>query len=257
MCVVAGTGFGKTVFSATAPNALHVVSDLEGTESAVSVGVGQGNKEWMVDHFDTGDNSLQAVYDYMAGGGCNEFEWLIHDTVTSENNLAMDRAMELMRARHMTRDGEYIGKQDYYVADKPQYLRSQQQFMEMVKLFHGLPINQIWLAWPRKMIIVDPETDEEQEVWTAGIQNDYVAEKFLGMMKVIGYGHARKGEGGKTLRRMYFSQRGMYRGKDRYNALGNYKDDLTVPRMMGLIEAKRSGAVRRPARKTATRRRTA
>lgn len=258
MCVVAGTGFGKTVFSATAPNALHLVSDPEGTESAVSVlGPNTGNQEWAIDHIQNGDNSLAAAYEYLRAEGCNQFEWLIHDTVTAENGLAMDAAMEIMRKKPG-------GKQDKFIPDKPQYLRSQMQFWDMYKEFTGLPIHQIWLAWPRKMIVINPETEEEEEVWTAGIQNDYVSEKFLGNMKVIGYGHTFKKDD-DTVRRMYFSQRGMYRGKDRTNSLGNFKDDLTVPRMMKIIEAKRSarsaarrtGAIPRPVKKTASRRRTA
>jgi hypothetical protein len=53
---------------------------------------------------------------------------------------------------------------------------------------------------------------------------------------------------------LYFSHRGMFRGKDRTNALGPFRDNLDVPRMMRLIEAKRSG--KKPvAKKTAATRR--
>jgi hypothetical protein len=245
MALVGGHGVGKTVFAATAPNALFAMSDKEGAESARNMGVGAGNEEWAINHFDQGDNSLTALYDYMVAEGCNDYSWLVHDNVTVENKLAMGRAMEIMNARPGSR-------QDPFVPDKPQYQRSQNQFQKMVIDFFDLPINQLWIVHPRLITMADPETGEDEEIITAQIQNDQVAEWFLGMVPIVGMVTQRKIEGRKEpVRRIYFSHRGPYRGKDRTHALGNYKDNLTIPRMTELIEARR--ASNKPARTRVTR----
>jgi hypothetical protein len=254
--IVAGHGFGKTTFAASAPNALFAMSDREGAESPKSLGIGVNNDEWRITHADKGEYSLQALYDYMLGGGCDQYEWLVHDNASVENRLCMRSAMEIMRGRPGN-------KQDIYTPDKPQYQRSQNQFLEMVEMFYDLPINQIWLVHPRVMYLQDDPEGESKEVITAAVQNDQIAESFLGMMPIVGMGTdiEREVEGGQTehKRRLYFSHRGMYRGKDRTNALGKFRDDLDVPRMLRLIEAKRAGKVTRPVKKAAParRRRTA
>lgn len=254
--IVAGHGFGKTTFAASAPNALFAMSDREGAESAKALGVGAGNDEWRITHTNNGDNSLEALYNYMVSEGCNEYKWLVHDNASVENRLCMKAAMEIVR----NRPGN---KQDIFTPDKPQYQRSQNQFLELVEMFYDLPINQIWLVHPRLMYI---ETDDgSQEVITASVQNDQIAESFLGMMPIVGMGtdvFKDNPDGGEPIhkRRLYFSHKGPYRGKDRTNALGKFKDDLDVPRMLRLIEDKRAGKVTRPAAKKATavrRRRTA
>jgi hypothetical protein len=58
----------------------------------------------------------------------------------------------------------------------------------------------------------------------------------------------------QQVRRLYFDHYKVYRGKDRYNALGRFKDNLTVPEMMRLIKTHQDGA---PAKKTTVRRRVA
>jgi hypothetical protein len=244
MALVAGHGFGKTVFAASAPNALFAMSDKEGAESARNMGVGLGNEEWAINHFDQGDNSLSELYDYMRSQGCDQYTWLVHDNVTIENKLAMARAMEIMNARPGSR-------QDPFVPDKPQYQRSQNQFQTMVLDFFDLPINQLWIVHPRIMTLSDPDGNDE-EIITAQIQNDQISEWFLGLMPIVGMGTQRKLEGKRDpVRRIYFAHRGPYRGKDRTHSLGKYQDNLTIPRMMELVEAKRTAV--KPARTRVTR----
>jgi hypothetical protein len=257
MAVVAGQGFGKTVFAGTAPNALFLMSDREGAESAVSLGYGRNSKEVPIRHLDQGPHSLLNALDYMYDKGCDQFEWLVHDNATVENRLCLKRAIQ----RQVERPGSKMHK---WQADKGQYLEAQNSFLGITEDFFDLPINQIWLVRPKLMVFDDPEKGSI-DILGADIQNPQVAENFLGLFSIVGMGMVREVQkNGKPdyVRRMYFSHRDPYRGKDRTNSLGNYKDDLTVPRMMELIEAKRASrrsTTRRATKKTvATRtRRTA
>lgn len=255
MALVTGNGFGKTTFAATAPNALHLTTDPEGTLSAWSRGIGKGNDEWPIRNWEKveGPDSLEEAYEYMREEGCRKYKWLIHDNVTEEQDLAMDRAMKIALGRPGA-------KQDRFTPDRPQYQRSQRAFMEFTKQFLALPINQIWTG---HRVLMTPNVDEEdaEDFYTVNIQGKEgaIAERFLGYMNVIAFGEMKRvQEAGKrkVVRRYYFTHTGPYRGKDRFHALGNYKDDLDVPTMMGIIEAKLAGN-RRPAKKTAVRRRAA
>ncbi len=261
MCVVAGQGFGKTVFATTAPNALFLMSDREGAESGVALGYGRGSKEVQIKTFQEGDHSLLHALDYMYDTGCDNFEWLVHDNATVENRLTMKHALSVSKAVKE-------GKQSKYIPDKPQYQFSQNAFLSVTEDYFDLPINQIWLVRPKLLTLDDPEKGSI-DLLGADIQNPQVAENFLGLFSIVGMGMVREVEEGnkkRHVRRMYFSHRDPYRGKDRTGSLGNYKDDLTVPRMVELIEAKRaarrtpSRTVRRGAtastKKTAMRRQT-
>lgn len=263
MALVCPSGFGKTVFGATAPRALVLTTDPEGTLSAARMGIGKGNDEWAVRYWEKQENepgeqlSMEDVYDYMLSEGCQEYDWLVHDNATEEQNFAMARAMKIALARPGN-------KQDKYIPDKMQYQRSQNSFVQMTKMFIDLPINQIWTVH-RTMMTTTQADGDEIEFYSANIQgkNGAIAEQFLGYMNIIAHGEVKEQRVSagdkvaiKRVRRYYFTHTGPYRGKDRFHALGNYKDDLTVPQMMEIIEA--GGARgRSPVRKTATRKRVA
>jgi hypothetical protein len=241
MALVAGSGFGKTVVSGTAPKALFLTTDPEGTISAAEFG--STADEWKIESWQD-EGGLADAYNYMLREGCKEYQWLIHDNATEEQNLGMAMAMQEAIKKLPTRSP--------FVPDKREYQISQNSFIQMQKQFISLPIHQIWTV-QRKWF--DPENGEDG-FWSANIQGQggAVAEQFLGYMNIIGHGEVVENKLKKTVRRLYFDHYKSYRGKDRFNALGRFKDDLNVPEMMRLIKAHQEGA---PVRKTAVRRRVA
>jgi hypothetical protein len=52
-------------------------------------------------------------------------------------------------------------------------------------------------------------------------------------------------------RRIYFSNRGPYRGKDRFDAMGAYQDDLSLPKLEKIIKERRARAGMGPAKPAA------
>jgi hypothetical protein len=249
MALVTGSGFGKTVFCGTAPQALFLTTDMEGTISAKRMG--STAEEWKINSWED-KGGLEDAYAWMRQEGCKSYKWLIHDNATEEQNLGMERAMEVALAKP---NG---ATRSPYVPDKREYQISQNGFIHMTKRFHALPINQIWTVH-RKWFEPSGEgtetTDEEmQGFWSANIQGQQgaVAEQFLGYMNIIAHGEVTKNKAKETVRRFYFDHYKAYRGKDRFQALGRYQDNLTVPKMMSLIDGETSPV----ARKTAVRRRT-
>jgi hypothetical protein len=239
MAIVAGSGFGKTVFAGTAPKALFLTTDPEGTMSAARLG--STAEEWKIQSWD----ELGEAYIWLRDEGVGMYDWLIIDNGTECQKFAMAMAMQQALAKHPDRSP--------YVPDKREYQINQNAFIEFVLKMHSLPINIIWTFHRKGM-----EDGDGAEFYSVGIQGGQgeVAQLVLGYMNIIAMGERKQvlsPDGTKKeVRRYYTSHTGPYRGKDRFAALGNYKDDLTIPKMMDLLDAKKS---KTPAKATAARRR--
>lgn len=224
MLLVAGAGFGKTVYAGTAKKALFLTTDPEGTDSAFAMG--SDAQEWEIRNWNEG---LVKAHRYLRDGGIEELgiEWLLIDNATEAQTIGMRETMGNSRKAKPSLD-EFIPQQ----AD---YQRSQNMLREMVLKFHDLPINIIWTAWPK----TETDITTGEEYWLAGIhgQQGFLAEQITGYMNVVGMGEVVEKDG-KEIRRIWFTHHGKFRGKDRFIALGAKRDDLTVPKMEALIKAK-------------------
>jgi hypothetical protein len=245
MAMVAASGFGKTVFCGTAPKAIILSTDPEGTLSAKRLG--SKAEEWRIRAWEESENSLTEAYRYMRDEGCEEYEWLCIDNATECLELARSRCMELGRARN--------AKLDLYIPTQQDYQRSQNMMIQFVKKVHDLPINVIWTVHR-----TENEDGEGDIYYGAAIhgQKGQVAQQILGYMNIVAMGEVIEKDG-KEARRYYFTHRGPHRGKDRFIALVPFKDDLDVPTMIRIIdqaeETPIKRQVRRPVKKTAATRR--
>ena len=232
MCLTAESGFGKSVFAGTAPRPLVLSADPEGTDSIAFSGA--KGEEYPVRTLE----DLQESYLYFRdGAGCTEYEWVIIDSAPEIQKIMMRASIDKgYKENPVKRDKDIPAQQDY--------LRVQLQFLEFVKRWNELPVNVLYTAHPAEFI------DGEGEVYYLpaihGAQGD-IARSFIGYMKINTFGTFVDKDSSKTrVRRYYMTNHGPYRAKERYfGALGNYKDDLTIPRMMEIIRAKAAGA-RRP-----------
>lgn len=252
MALVAKSGFGKTVFCGTAPNALFLTTDPEGTISAT--GFGSTAEEWKVQSW----QEIEEAFIWLRDEGIvsEGYEWIIIDDATNTQAFAMKEALEIAVRKNANRDP--------FVPDKYEYQRSQNAFIAMVKKFNDLPVNIIYTTLRKGM-----EDGDGQEYYSAALQGQQgaLAEQFLGYMNITGFGEVVEEKGREAVRRYYFIHHKAYRGKCRIvkngkSVLGNYKDDLTVPEMMRLINApvrnsripaKKAAAVRTTTRRTTAR----
>lgn len=230
MMLASASGWGKTVFGGTAQKALFLTTDPEGTMSAKIFG--STAKEWMIaDWPDFSD-----AYRYMRDEGCDVYDWLIIDNATEAQVFSLEDAVRIAKEKDKSRDD--------FVPARNDYLRSQIAFIQMVKQFHSLPINILWTAHTK--IREDADGEMFYSVAIDGKEGQ-IAEQMLGYMNIIGFGDMALKDG-KEVRRIFFSHYKMYRGKDRFNALGKARDDLTIPRMEAIIRQAKTTAT------TATRR---
>lgn len=243
MLITAESGWGKTVFAGTADTrvggggkALFLVCDPEGTIAAASMD--STAEEWPIRDWD----DLVAAYKWMRDEGCEEYDWVIIDSVTEAQKICMKKALEIAVKHKADRDPDVPAIQDYQ--------KVQNQTLTMIKQFNDLPCNVIYTALPLRV-----EDDEGEVYYLPSLQGGQgaLAQQVLGYMKVAGYGTfktAKRGADEVTVRRIYFSPVGPYKGKDRFNVMGSHKDNLTVPQMEKLIRAgSKPAPAKRPVRK--------
>lgn len=242
--IIAAPGFGKTVFGGTAPNALFLTTDPEGTISALAFG--STAQEWRIETW----SEINEAYRYLRDGGIAEMglEWIVVDNTSEAKNLSMLESMSNARKHNINRDEHVPGIDDHQ--------RSQLQIKAFVKQMHDLPVNVLWTAWRKT-----EEDSEGEHYFTCGIhgQQGLLAQEIQGYMNVVGFGEVVEGE-----RLIFFKQDMPYMGKDRYKGLPEIaKVDSTDPqnkgfnvkRMHSLIDAAKkkheaaraSGATKRPA----------
>lgn len=213
--IVAAPGFGKTVFAGTAPNALFLTTDPEGTISALAFG--SQAKEWRIDTW----SEINEAYRYLRDGGIKEMglEWVIIDNTSEAKNLSMAESMFNARKHNAKRDEHVPGLDDHQ--------RSQLQLKSFVKQMHDLPVNVLWTAWRKT-----EEDSEGESFFTCGVhgQQGLLAQEIQGYMNIVGFGEVE----GDEDRVIYFKQMKPYMGKDRYRALPQIAEvDSTDPQNKG------------------------
>jgi len=252
MLLVAESGWGKTVFCGTADQrddpanrkkALFLVADPEGTVSAKYQGSTADQlpvRDW--------DDLVQA-YQWLRDEGYIEYSWIIIDSITEMQKIAMKKALEIAVKMNASRDPDVPAIQDYQ--------KVQNQVLNMVKQFNDLPCHVIYTALPMRL-----EDDEGDVYYLPSLQGGggQLAQQVMGYMSVAGYGafkRAKKGDEEVTARRIYFQPTDMYRCKDRFDALGAFKDNVTVPQIEKLILNKEAAGSKPVAKKKAPARRRA
>ena len=219
--LVAGPGFGKTVLFGTEDKALFLTTDPEGTVSAWMMG--SKALEWECTTY----SDVMDAYVYLRDGGIEELglTWVFIDNISEVQELAKHTNIELEKKRNPAIDD--------FVPSQANYQRSQNMLLDLVKKFNDLPVNIGYTAWMQTN-----EDNEGNEYYAPGIhgQKGQIAQMVAGYMNVVGYGEVTTDEKGEDHRVIVFSQIGPYRGKDRFNALGKKRTDLTLPRMKSIID---------------------
>lgn len=248
-------GFGKTVLFGSDDNVLFLTTDPEGTISAAMMG--SNSYEWPINSWD----DIVKAYAYLRDGGIEELGldkggWIVIDNLSEAEELGKLSNIKSERSRNPNIDE--------FVPTIQNYQRTQNMLVQMVKQFNSLPVNIGYTAW-----IETHEDQDGMEYYAPAIhgQKGAIAQQIAGYMNVVGYGEVVEDDKGEERRRIWFSQSGPHRGKDRFIALGKSRIDLTLPKMDKLIAdaiaarkkapkassaTKTSAPARKPVRRTTT-----
>jgi hypothetical protein len=250
LALIAQGGWGKSVMAGTAPNALFLLTDPEGTMSAWR----HGSTAKRIRCYDS--KALENAQLDLINGMEDDFDWLIIDDATSVQNIfartSMDNRVRRSAAKNkdnppetkLDRDMRKIvalvegeGNLNRYVPEQNDRYTYQNATIDFFKFCSQLEMNVIFIC--KRMsssFTIDPDGNSD-EYWTAAIEGrgGAVAELCLGYCNIVGSGETVERDG-KVHRRLWFTHHKKHRGKDRTDTLGRVKDDLTIPQMMQIIE---------------------
>ncbi len=236
-CVYGGSGIGKTVLAGSAPNALFLATDPEGTESARAFG--STAQELPVN---TWEDFLEYNDWLVRGDAHKEFEFVIVDTTDELEELCWQAQLvndELKRA------SEYQpNKGDYPVVWR-------KVKAELSKL-NRAPISVIYLA---HMMHIDRETEDGEDTVTLAMpemgsrKRGDLSSWMCAQMGLVGYMRTVTLDGGEVQRHLMTGATNRYVAKDRTNTFGAGIVNPTIPGMLASINAKSTTTTTtRPAR---------
>ncbi len=233
MLIIAESGWGKTVLAGTAdrrkddgPKALFLATET-GTISAARKG--STADLWPIRDFD----DLAMAFKFLAfEGGCDEYQWVMLDSITEMQKLSMDAALRKAVQDNKARDPDVPAIQDY--------MKVQQQTLNFLRRFNELPVNCLYTALPYRL---EDENGDPYFLPALDGKQGGIAQQAMGYMHVVGHGVKRviKDQNDRQImvRRVYFQTTGPYKAKDRYGLLGRYMDNITIPRIEEVINKDR------------------
>lgn len=237
------TGAGKTVLGGTAPKALFLTFEPEGTESAKVFG---STGEALPIHR---RQELLDVYDYFdVGTGCDDYEWVIMDSTSEMEECFWRDHLRTQKEKKPTTRSLYKAALDDY----PQVWN---QVKHEIDRWNRLPINVLYTA---QVLPIERYDDDEDEEYTellplmGSTKNAILSRKVCGMVSLVGFLEPkRKKVDGEVeeWRRLYVSRRKEIMAKNRYG-WGSYIDNPTIPALVAAADTSLSG------KSTTTNRRT-
>lgn len=228
MMLVAPPGFGKTVFGASGDRVLFLSVDPEGTESAWYMG--READEWPAPTL----QDVTECYTWLLQGGHKEYDWFIVDTVGFVQKNIMRAAIQNGVDRNPKRDPLVPSLEDHF--------KSQLGIEDFVRRVNELPMNILWLAHQERN-----ENDDGEVYFAPAIhgQKGEVAQTIAGLMRIIAYGEQVEDEDEDVnIRRFWFTKYGPFRGKDRTNSMGPYRDNLTLKEVEQIVQNKKEKVLR-------------
>lgn len=213
---------GKTVLAGTAPRALFLTTDIEGTESAKALG--STADEWRINTFEDFEEAVQYV---AYGGGAQEYEWVIPDTITELEELVWQSQLS----------GSEVRRASKYQPSKADYPMVWGKLKEQLGILGRAPVNTLFIA---HVMRIDVENEEEETVTLAmpeigSRKRGDLSRALCAQHGVVGYMRKVTQEGGEVQRQLLTQGSGRWIARDRTTKLGAGMVDPTVPKMLDRI----------------------
>lgn len=242
-----GTGAGKTVLGGTAPRALFISFEPEGTDSAKVHG--STAEKITVRKRD----EMQELYDYFdIGTGCTDYDWVEIDSLSEMEECYWRDHLATMKARKPTTRSLFKPALDDYV---PVWNMVKHE----VDRFNRLGINVLYTAqsFPFEVEAEDGDSYMQQLPLMGSLKNGGLAIKVAGMVSLVGYLDVKSTEDDdgniKQWRRLYTTKSTDHLAKNRYG-WEKHVDNPTIPKLVSAADAALGGSTpTRPVRSTRTR----
>lgn len=239
-CVYGESDTGKTVLAGTAPNALFLTTDIEGTESAREMG--STAKELVIPDFST---FCEYVDWLVRGGGCKEFEWVITDTITELEELCWQEQMV----------NDDLKRASQYQPNKGDYPVVWAKVKEQLKLLGRAPVNSLFVA---HVMRIDRETEDGEDTVTLAMpaigsrKRGDLSMQLCAQLGLVGYMRKVTEEGGQIQRQLMTASSNRWVARDRSTKLGAGMANPTIPKMLAKMNGEQPSAARPTRRRRTT-----
>lgn len=216
---------GKTVLAGTAPKALFLTTDVEGTESAKELG--STADELRIGTF---TEYVEAVRWLVFGGGCAEYEWVNTDTVTELEELCWQEQLV----------SDDVKRASKYQPNKADYPLVWAKVYEQLMLLSRAPVNTLFIAHPMR---IDRETDDGEDTVTLAMpaigsrKRGDLSMKLCAQLGMVGYMRKVSEEGGGTVRQLLTESTSRWVARDRSTKLGAGMSAPTIPALLAKMNA--------------------
>lgn len=216
----ADSGTGKTRFAGTAENALFLAPVKEGGVEAALATAGPKGKVWPIWHW----SDLRKAYMWLKSNP-EVFRWVIIDSLTHLQDVAM---ADVLAAAHKANP-----KRDPDIPAQPDYLKVQRQLIKMTVALNELSFHKLYTAGTMREDV--PTVDGGIETLVLPMIESREAKlsmRICGQMMVVAHYTVKEtGEGEKRQENRWLLTRksGSFFAKDRYDCLGQWTKDPTVP----------------------------
>jgi hypothetical protein len=173
---------------------------------------------------------MDQVYDWLKGDHPSDFRWVVWDSQTLFQDMALiDDVMVDAAAENP--------KQEEFVPSKREYLINMNRLGRMTRQLAKLPYN-LGISFH---VMTTTESGGDGTIFMPQVQGKNMPSKIAGYMNVIGYMDKYTPPGSdRKVQSILFQREGRYYAKDRWNALGKRVDRPTLPKIEGLIEQRRA-----------------
>jgi len=226
------SGVGKTVFAGTAPKALILTVEAEGTESARAMG--STADEWVIDSWE----ELLEAFAWLKSGGIEHYEWVVVDSLSEMEELCWRFVLEAgVKAKPGSRTLDKPALEDYQIVGN--------KVKRLVDQFNRLKVNVLYTAQVMRRTVEDEEGDdvELRQPLLGSTRNGVISQKVCGMVTLVGLLVATKADEDEDIpagRRLWLAGSERYLAKDRHDTFDRYVQDPNVAEMDAAVKARKA-----------------
>jgi hypothetical protein len=238
-CIYGESDTGKTVLAGTAPNALFLTTDVEGTESAREMG--SAADELVIPTF---SDYCQAVGWLAFGGGAREYQWVITDTITELEELCWQEQLVSNDVRRASK----------YQPNKADYPLVWAKVYEQLMILGRAPVNVLFIAHTMR---IDRETEDGEDTVTLAMpalgsrKRGDLSMKLCAQLGLVGYMRKTVEEGGQVHRQLLTESSSRWVARDRSTKLGAGMTDPTMPALLAKMNGETPTTTRTARRRRA------
>lgn len=229
--IYADSGAGKTALAGTAPRALFLTVEAEGTESARALG--SDADEWVCDTWE----DLLAAFEWLKKGGIEHYQWVIVDSLSEMEELCWRYVLEDgVRRKPGSRTLDKPALEDYQVVGN--------KIKRLVDQFNRLKVNVLYTAQVMRRAVEDEEGDdiELRQPLLGSVRNGVISQKVCGMVTLVGLliPDKRDEENPEYHSRLWVAGSDRYLAKDRHDTFDRFVQDPNIEEMDAAVRARKA-----------------